>query len=100
MTIDDKSRTIILIEKFRLIESEIFRITSKHGVKTIDDFDLLFEKGKLSEKEVGEDIYLLDYLFGEKEKLEIELKKLEIAPKSIWKSFQNLLGLPKLSFRT
>lgn len=97
---EKKSKVIVIIEKMRLVESEIFRLTSKYGVKNIDELDFLVEKGKLSEKDLGEDIYLFDYLTGEKEKLGKQLNKLEIAPKSVWKSLRNLLGLPKLSFQT
>lgn len=100
MTTQEKSRTILFIEKLRLIESEVFRLSSRYGVRTIDELDHLIETGNLSEKEVGDDIFLFDYLLEQKDSLEKELKKLEISKSEVWKNFQDLLGLPKLSLRT
>ncbi len=100
MTPQEKSKTIILIEKLRLLESEIFRLTSKYGIKTIDEVDKLVEKGQLSEKELGDDLFLFDHLLEEKESVEKELKKLDINKRDVWKNLQNLLGLPKLNFQT
>lgn len=100
MTTQEKSRTILLIEKLRLIESEVFRLSSRYGVRTIDELDHLIETGNLSEKEVGDDVFLFDYLLEQKDSLEKELKKLEISKSEVWKNFQDLLELPKLSLRT
>ena len=52
MTNKNKAKAVITLENLRLIESEIFRITSRYGIKTIDELDSLLKKGKLSEKEV------------------------------------------------
>ena len=100
MTDTKKAEAIISIEKLRLIESELFRLSSKYGVKTVDELDKLIEKGKLSEEVLGEDVFLFDHLTSEKEKLEKELRKLNIKKTEIWKSLQHFLGLPKLSSRT
>lgn len=94
-----EAKKIILIEKVRLIESELFRLGSKYGIRTVDELDQLITKGKLSEENVGEDLYLFDYLISEKEKIEKELDKLNIKKAEVWKNLQNLPGLPKLSFR-
>lgn len=99
MTTQDKSRVIILIEKLRLLESEIFSLGAKYGIKTVDDLDLLIEKGILSEKDAGNDLYLFDYLLDEKENLEKELKRLNINKADIWQNLQSLLELPKLNIR-
>jgi hypothetical protein len=100
MSKKDKSKAIILIEKLRLLETEIFRLASKYGVKSVEELDKLVEKGKFSEEELGEDLFIFDHLIAEKEKIEKELKTLQINKANIWENFQNLLGLPKLSFRT
>jgi hypothetical protein len=100
MTKKTKGETIVVLEKLRLIESEIFRLSSKYGVKTVDDLDNLIAKRKLSENDVGEDLFILDYLLEEKNKLEKELKKLSLKKTSVWENLQNLLELPKLNFRT
>lgn len=88
-----------MIEKLRLIESELFRIASKYGVKTINDLDRLISRGKLSEKNVGEDLFLFDHLLSQKKALEKKLSELNVRKSSVWKSLQNLLELPKLSSR-
>jgi len=100
MTNDNKNKAIKTIEKLRLVESEIFRLSSKYGVKTVDELDLLVKKGRLTEEDAGNEVFLFDYLISEKEILEKELKKLEISKSLIWKNLQNLLELPKLSFQT
>jgi len=94
-----KANTIILIEKLRLLESELFRLTSKYGVKTIDDLDRKIATGKLSEEAVGDDLFVFDSLLSEKEKIEKEFHKLNITKADVWKSLQHLLELPKLSSR-
>lgn len=67
MKTKDKSKAIILIERLRLIESEIFRLSSKYHVKTVDQLDARIKTGKLSEKLVEEDLFLFDHLLAEKE---------------------------------
>lgn len=99
MTTNDKSRAIILIEKLRLLESEIFRISSKHGVKTIDELDKFIAKGDLSEEKVGDDLFILDTLLTEKADIEKDLSNLDISKDKIWENLQSLLGLPKLNFQ-
>ncbi|OGK16533.1 hypothetical protein A2690_04255 [Candidatus Roizmanbacteria bacterium RIFCSPHIGHO2_01_FULL_39_12b] len=100
MTAKNKSKAIILIERLRLAESEMFRLSSKYGVKTIDELDSLIKKGKLSEKKLGDDIFLFDSLIEEKERIEKDLAKLSISRKNTWENLQTLLELPKLNIRT
>lgn len=99
MTDDKKAKMILSIEKLRLIESELFRLTSRYGVETIDELDKRIANGKLSEEAVGDDLFAFDYLLFEKEKVEKELSALDIKKVNIWKSLQHLLELPKLSSR-
>ena len=86
MNYTKKAKMIISIEQLRLIESELFRLTSKYGVKTIDDLDKQISTGKLSEESVGNDIFVFDYLLSEKQKVEKELYKLNVKKGNIWKS--------------
>lgn len=65
-----KAETIILIEKLRLVESELFRLASKYGVKTIQELDNLVVKGKLSEETIGDNLFIFDNLLSEKEKIQ------------------------------
>jgi len=94
-----KAKIILSVEKLRLIESELFRLTSRYGVKTISELDSLVAKGKLSEDAIGDDLFIFDNLLLEKEKAEKELYKLNVKKGNIWKSLQSLLELPKLSSR-
>lgn len=100
MTPKDKSKAIIVIENLRLIESELFRLGSKYGVKTIDELDASIADGKLTEEAAGEDLFRFDYLLSEKDSLEKDLHKLSIPKSTIWASLQHLLGLRKLSLQT
>lgn len=99
MSNDKKAKAVILIEKIRLIDSEIFSLSVKYGIKTVNELDKKIKKGILSEKFVGEDLFTFDHLIAEKDILEQELTKLHIKKSQVWKSLQHLLGLPKLSFR-
>lgn len=92
-----KANKIVLIEKLRLIESEIFRLSAKYGIKTVAQLDSLVASGKLTEKLLGNDLFTLDHLLAEKEKVEKELEKLNIRRGEQWKSLQDLLELQKLS---
>ena len=65
----EKAKTVISIEKLRLIESELFRLSSKYGIATIQDLDDLIIKGKLSEKAVGDDLFVFDFLISEKQRV-------------------------------
>lgn len=94
-----KAKMILSIEKLRLIESELFRLTSKYGVKTITELDKLVVKGKLSEEAAGDDLFIFDYLLSEKEKVEKEFSEVSIKKGDVWKSLQHLLELPRLSSR-
>lgn len=97
---DTKAKSIVTLEKLRLVESELFRLTSRYGVKTIDDLDSKIKSGNLSEQELGEDFFRFDHLHSEKKMLEKKLKRLSIKKSRVWESLQNLLGLPKSSIQT
>ncbi len=100
MTNKLQARAIVALENLRLVESEIFRIASKHNIKTVDELDKLISAGKLSEEEMGEDLFRLDHLISEKERIEKKLKKLSVKKIDAWKSLQDLLELPRRSFQT
>jgi len=100
MSDKDKSRAIVLIEKLRLIEAEIFRLGSKYGIKDVSELDRLISLGKLTEEKVGEDLFTFDFLVEKKKLLEKEIKTLSINKADVWKNLQSLLELPKLNFQT
>lgn len=84
-----KAKIILTIERLRFVENELFKLTSKYGVKDIEELDRRMAEGKLSESAVGEDIYLFDYYLAEKEVLEKQITKLDIKKQDIWKNLQN-----------
>jgi len=51
-------------------EADILRITSRHGVQTVEDLDRLLLAGKTSETAVFEDYFTLDALLAERKKLQ------------------------------
>ncbi len=97
MSLEDKAKIVLLVEKLRLLESEIFRLSARHGIKTVNELDLLIEKGKISEEKIGEDLFAFDWLVSQKKEAERELKNMSFNLKNIWENFQNMLALPKLS---
>lgn len=99
MSDDKKAAAIISIERIRLIESELFVLSAKYGIKSVEELDRKIKEGTLTEKIVGDDVFTMDYLVGEKERLEQKLTKLHVKKSEVWKNLQHLLGLPKLSFR-
>jgi hypothetical protein len=58
----DKAKAIVLIEKLRLIESELYKLTSRYGVKTVQELDQLVKNGAVAEMDLGEDLFVFDYL--------------------------------------
>lgn len=55
---------------------ELFKIAQKHGIKTADDLEYLFKKGKIEEKEGWEDYFKLDHIEAEIETIEKALETL------------------------
>lgn len=100
MNLIDKNKAIVLLEKLRLVESEMFRLASRYGVKTVDELDNMVVKGKLSEAAVGEDVFRFDALMVERDELRKELNRLSIKLELAWENLQNLLALPKLNLAT
>lgn len=100
MTTKNKADVIVATEKLRLIESEIFSLSSRYGIETIDDLENLISSGKINENDLGDDFFRLDYLIAQKNELEKTFKSLSINKLAIWKNFQDLLELPRQSFLT
>ncbi len=59
-----------------MIESRIFTIAKKHGVKNVLDLDRNISKGLVSESDSYEDFFALDHLESEKEKIEYLLRSI------------------------
>ena len=65
-----------LNQKLAKIESEIFIIAKKYGVKDVFEFDSRVKEGLLKEKDAYDDYFILDNLEAEREKINKILEKL------------------------
>lgn len=94
--VENKAAELLLLSELRRIETEIFSITEKYGVKSLSQMDKKIASGKLSENEIGEDFYRLDFLLEKKSDIDELLKsyKEKLDP---WAVITNFKGLPKLN---
>ena len=92
--LEKKASEVLLLSELRRIETEIFLISQKYGIKSVTQMDKFIATGKLSEEKVGEDFFRLDYLVERKRKIEKLLTKSDerIDP---WAATINLPGLSK-----
>jgi hypothetical protein len=60
---------IYLQRKLRTIESEIFTLAHRYGVRTVFDMDEAIQSGKLHEPESFEDYFRFDYLEDQRDTL-------------------------------
>ena len=71
------SLKFFLERKLREIKTEIFKIRTRHGVSTVEEFENLYKQGKVDEKDTWQDMQKLDHLEFKKDELEKALKDLE-----------------------
>jgi len=64
-----------LEKRLARVESDIFVIAKKHGVKNIFELDTKINDGFLTEKEAYEDYFIFDNLGAERQKIKIFLEK-------------------------
>jgi hypothetical protein len=67
---------LFLERKLREIKSEIFKIRTKYGVSSVEEFEELYRKGKVEEKDTWQDFQRLDHLEFKKDELEKALRTL------------------------
>ncbi len=93
--LENEASEILLLSEIRRIEGEIYSITEKHGVKTLSQMDKMIKSGKLTEKQIGEDFFKLDYLIEKKKEVEGLLKdyKEKFNPWIVMNNFKGLLKL-------
>jgi hypothetical protein len=65
-----------LNKRLSAVESELFLLAKKYGVKDVFEFDKKIKEGKFSEDEVFEDYFKFDNLQAEKNKLKKYLDKI------------------------
>lgn len=71
-----ESLKVFLERKLREIKTEIFQIRAKYGVSSAEEFEELYRKGKVEEKDTWQDIQKLDHLEFKKDELEEALRTL------------------------
>jgi len=65
-----------LEKRLSKVETDIFMIAKKHGVKDVFELDSKIKEGLLSEKDAYEEYFALDNLEAEREKIKKFLEKL------------------------
>lgn len=59
-----------LERRLREIKSEIYRITGKYKISSVEEFETLYREGKIEEKDSLADFQKLDHLEFKKEEIE------------------------------
>jgi hypothetical protein len=79
ITTDDllhDSVKIFLERKLRELKTDIFKITSKYGVLSVEELEGKYKKGELEEKDSWQDFQLLDHLEFKRDEVEKILRGL------------------------
>lgn len=69
-----ESLKFFLERKLREIKTEIFKIRTKYGVSSVKEFEELYKKGKIEEKDTWQELQRLDHLEFKKDELEKVLR--------------------------
>ncbi len=70
------SLKVFLERKLREIKTEIFKIRTKYGVSNVEEFEALYKKGEIEEKDTWQDLQKLDHLEFKKEEIEKAMEEL------------------------
>ena len=62
-----QSIEFFLRHKLKMIESELFLLARKYGVKTVTELDKLIKEGKFHEEDTFEDYFKFDNLEAERD---------------------------------
>lgn len=71
-----ESIKFFLEKNLRNLKIEIFKITSKYGVVSVEEFEEKYKKGEIEEKDTWQDLQQLDHLEFKKNKIEETLRTL------------------------
>jgi len=71
-----QSIEFFLRHKLKMIESELFLLSRKYGVKTVTELDKLIKEGKFHEEDTFEDYFKFDNLEAERDIILKHLGKL------------------------
>ena len=72
-----ESLRFYLGKKIRELKTDIYKIRSKYGVSSIEDFEEKYKKGEIEEKDSWQEFQQLDHLEYKKEELEKTLATLK-----------------------
>lgn len=64
-----ESLKFFLERKLRELKTEIFKIRSRYGIASVEEFEELYRKGKIEEKDTWQDLQKLDHLEFKKDEL-------------------------------
>lgn len=67
--LEKESLQVFLDARRRQVEAQLFALATKHGVRTVQEFDAAIQQGKIREAEGFEDFFALDHLEAEREKI-------------------------------
>jgi hypothetical protein len=71
-----ESLKTFLERKLREIKTEIFKIRTKYGVSSVEEFEELYKRGKIDEKDTWQELQQLDHLEFKKDEIEKVLRTL------------------------
>ena len=71
----EESLKVFLERKLREIKTEIFKITGKYKVSSVKEFEELYKKGEIEEKDTWQDLQRLDHLEFKRDELEKLLRE-------------------------
>jgi hypothetical protein len=74
--LERESLKLYLEKKLRVIESELFLLAHRYGVRDVTELDEMIKQGRFHEDEAFEDYFDFDYFEHEQEKLLQVLEKL------------------------
>ena len=72
-----ESLIIFLEKKLKELKLQIYEISNKYGVSSIEEFDNLYKEGLIEEKVSWKDYQRLDHLEFKKEQIETILKEIK-----------------------
>ncbi len=65
--LERESLQVFLQHRLRLVESQIFDLAQKYGVKTVEELDQMVQSGQVHEAEAFEDYFEFDHLEAERD---------------------------------
>ncbi|KCZ70686.1 hypothetical protein ANME2D_02709 [Candidatus Methanoperedens nitroreducens] len=75
--LERESLKTFLERELRNIEAEIYKIGSKHGIKSIFELDEKLKRGEITEEEMLDDFIELDYLESRRDDILKAMEKIQ-----------------------